>query len=388
MKKLILLGIVLSSFTVMVQAQETDKTEVKLRLTDGVDPFLHYASIVATNVSGGLEHETSYSGQLYTGIKLDFETLLGWKGTRGKISMINRHGKGLSNEVGSVFEPLNLIGGQSTFLYDLSIEKDFGDKFSWKLGRTTTIDDFSVSKWYFYSLNNTINGVIRALLLDGRTTTFPFATWGTRFKYKPNGTHQFQLGVYQLSETVFDETQHGLDFAFRDTDDVSVFFQYDWFGKIADCKTRMYVGANQVFGSFSNLDSNNLSDYFLRLYGHIDVDFTEDLNTFLTLAYSPHGEVAKLPFQSSLGLNWKGLVTSRPEDRILFFATVGTFSEEWTSVQGYDALSPEVVLELGYRFQITNYFVLQPAVQYNINPGGSNTIDNAFIPGVWIEANF
>ncbi|MGC6431092.1 MAG: carbohydrate porin [Jejuia sp.] len=388
MNKLILLSFIFASCYLVAQENEENKPKVELSLTEGVEPFLHYASIGATNVSGGLEQEASYSGQLYTGLKLNFETLLGWKGTRGKISMINRHGKGLEKEVGSIFEPLNLVGGQNTFLYDLNIEHDFGDKFSWKIGRTTTVDDFSVSQWYFYSLSNTINGVIRALLLDGRTTTFPFATWGTRFKYKPNAKHQFQIGVYQLSETVFDDTQNGLDFAFRDSDEVSVFSQYDWFGKIADRKTRIYAGANQVFGRFNGLDSNTLSEYFLRLYGHIDIDLTEGLNTFLTLAYSPHGEVAKLPFQSSLGLNWKGLVKSRVEDRILFFATIGTFSKEWATLQGYDTLSPEVVLEMGYRFQITDYFVLQPAVQYSINPGGAGVIDNAIIPGIWIEASF
>ncbi len=388
MKKLILLGIFLSLFTLEVSAQVQEKAEVKLTLADGIDPFLHYASIGATNVSGGLKQEASYSGQLYTGLKLDFETLLGWKGTRGKISMINRHGKGLEKEVGSVFEPLNLVGGQNTFLYDLSIEHDFGNKFSWKIGRTTTVDDFSVSQWYFYSLSNTINGVIRALLLDGKTTTFPFTTWGTRFKYKPNSKYQFQIGVYQLSETVFDDTQHGLDFAFRDSDDVSVFSQYDWFGKIADCKTRIYAGLNQVFGRFNGLDANTISEYFLRLYAHIDINLTEGLNTFLTLAYSPHGDVAKLPFQSSFGLNWKGLVKSRVKDRILFFATVGTFSKEWATLQGFDTLSPEVVLEMGYRFQITDFFVLQPAVQYSINPGGAGVTNNAIIPGIWIEASF
>lgn len=371
----------------MGQVQETDSTQSGIRLKKGIDPFVSYASIAAANVSGGLNQTSKYAGQLYTGLKFDFEKILGWKGTRAKISIINRHGRGLEKEIGSVFEPLNVVGGQNTFLYDFSIEKDFGDKVSLKAGRTTSVDDFSVSKLYYYSLNNTVNGVIRALLLDGLTTTFPFATWGTRLKYKPDSKRQLQLGVYQLSKTVFDETQHGLDFAFRGSDDVSVFFQYDWFGKIVNRKTRAYLGANQVFGSFANFDSNDMSDYFLRLYGHIDIDLTDGLNSFLTLAYSPHGEVAKLPFQSSLGLNWKGLVKSRPNDRILFFATVGSFSNEWATLQGNE-LSPEIVLELGYRFQVTNYFVLQPAVQYSIRPGGSGIIDNAVIPGVWIEANF
>ncbi len=387
MKKLVLLSFIIASFSLSAQVKETRSTQDKAKLKDGIDPFISYVSIAAANVSGGIEHANSYAGQLYTGIKLDFEKILGWRGTHGKISMINRHGKGLMNEVGSVFEPLNVVGGQNTFLYDLSIEKHFGNQFSVKIGRTTSVDDFSVSKLYFFSLNNTVNGVIRALLLDGLTTTFPFPTWGTRFKYKPNSKHQFQLGAYQLSKTVFDDTKHGLDFSFRSSDDLSVFFQYDWFGKIANRKTRVYLGANQVFGNLDNFD-NNISEYFLRLYGHIDVDLTDNLNSFLTMAYSPHGGIAKLPFQSSLGFNWKGLVKSRVKDRVLFFATIGDFSNEWAALQGNDTLLPEVVLELGYRFQITDYFALQPALQYDLRPGGLNTTDNAVIPGVLIDANF
>ena len=388
MKQLILLCFLFSSLTQVAQETEVDYPQNEAKETRGVVPFLSYVSIGAANVSGGLEHTTRYAGQLYTGLQFDFEKILGWNGFRGKISMINRHGKGLSNEVGSVFEPLNLVGGQSTFLYDLSIEKDFGDKFSWKVGRTTSVDDFSVSKLYFYSLNNTVNGVIRALLLDGLTTTFPFATWGTRLKYKPTTEHQLQLGIYQLSKTVFDETRHGLDFSFRDTDDLSIYFQYDWLGEIVGYKSRVYVGANQVFGNLANFASSDTSRYFLRLYGHIDLDWNKDLNSFLTFAYSPHAQIAKVPYQSSFGINWKGPFNARDEDRILFFATVGTFSDEWVTFQGYDSLSAEVVLELGYRFQITNHLIVQPAVQYDITPGGLGTIDNAFIPGVWLEANF
>lgn len=386
MKTFISLFFALFSCILMAQVQEKDSIQSAVLLNNGIDPFFSYASIAASNVSGGIDQASNYAGQFYTGINLDLNKILGWKNMRAKISMINRHGSGLEKEVGSVFEPLNIVGGQNTFLYDLSIEKDFGDKISLKLGRTTSVDDFSASKLYFYALNNTVNGVIRALLLDGLTTTFPFATWGTRLKYKPDSKHQLQLGVYQLSKTVFNDEKHGLDFAFRSSDDLSVFFQYDWFGEIAGCDSRIYVGANQVFGEIPNFD-NNISEYFLRLYGHIDVKLIDNLSSFLTLSYSNHGEIAKVPFQSSLGLNWKGAIKSREEDRLLFFATIGTFSDEWSRLQGSE-LSPEVILELGYRFQITDYFVFQPALQYDINPGGSGVIKTAIIPGVWIEANF
>lgn len=387
MKKLILLSLIFSSCTLQMQAQEADSITVDVLLNNEIDPFISYVSIAASNVSGGIDHTSRYAGQLYVGLKLDLEKMLGWKGTRAKVSMINRHGSGLMNEVGSVFEPLNVVGGQNTFLYDLSIEKDFGDRFSFKAGRTTSADDFSGSPLYFYSLNNTVNGVIRALLLDGLMSTFPFPTWGTRLKYKPSSKHQFQLGAYQLGKGIFDDTKHGLDFAFRSSDDLSLFFQYDWFGKVVGRNARVYVGTHQAFGTFANFDSNNEIDHFMRYYGHVDVELIDGLRSFLTMAYSPRGEVAKVPFQSSLGLNWKGLVKSRADDRILFFATIGSFSDEWAILQGNE-LSPEIVLELGYRFQVTNYFVLQPSVQYDIRPGGSGTIDNAVIPGVLIETNF
>jgi len=231
MKKIILGFFVLTSYVLTGQVQEIDSIKGVNKPSNGIVPFLSYASIAAANVYGGIDQTGRYAGQLYTGLTFNLEKMLGWMGTHAKISMINRHGSGLEKEVGSVFEPLNLVGGQNTFLYDLSIEKDFGKKFSLKLGRTTSVDDFFGSNLYFYSLNNTVNGVIRALLLDGLASTFPFATWGTRFKYKPNSKHQFQLGAYQFGKDIFDDTKHGLDFSFRSSDDLSVFFQYDWFGK-------------------------------------------------------------------------------------------------------------------------------------------------------------
>ncbi|WP_298475409.1 carbohydrate porin [uncultured Maribacter sp.] len=387
MKKLIVFFFVFSSYTLLAQTQETDSLQGKNWTRNGISPFVSYVSIGASNVSGGLDQTSRYAGQFYAGFQLDFEKILEWKGTRARISIINRHGHGLSNEVGSVFEPLNVVGGQNTFFYDLSVEKDFGNKVSFKLGRTTAADDFSGSALYYYSLNNTVNGVIRALLLDGLMSTFPFPTWGARIKYKPNAKHQIQLGSYQMSKSIFNDKKHGLDFSYRSSDNLSIFFQYDWLGQIANRNARVYVGANQVFGTLANLNPVHESNYFIRFYGHVDVELIQDLTSFLTISYSPHGEIAKVPFQSSFGLNWKGVFPSRTDDRMVFFATVGSFSDAWATTKGNE-LSPEVVLELGYRFKIKDYFGVQPALQYDINPGGSETIDNALIPGILIEASF
>ena len=130
-------------------------------IENGIDPFLFYAAIAGSNVSGGLDQASAYGGQIYAGFKFDFERILGWKGTRAKVSMINRHGNGLIDQVGSIYNPVTVVGGQTTFFYDLSVEKDFGDKISWKVGRVGAADDFSSSTLYKYSLSNAINGAIR-----------------------------------------------------------------------------------------------------------------------------------------------------------------------------------------------------------------------------------
>ena len=378
---------VFSLFALRAQAQEVDSVNIGVVVSKNIVPYLSYVTNAGANVSGGISHTSSYAGQLYAGLKFDLGSMLGWNGTRAKISMANRHGQGLMNAIGSVFEPLNVVGGQNTFLYDLSFEKDFGGRLSIKIGRTTAADDFSGSPLYFYSLNNPINGVIRALLLDGLMSTFPFPTWGARLKYKPNSNHQLQLGTYQMGEDIFDDTRHGLDFAFRRSDNLSLFFQYDWFGKVTDRDARIYLGIHQAFGTFTSFDVISQSDYFVRFYGHADAELVDGLRSFITMTYSPHGEIAKVQFQSSIGLNWKGLIKSRTDDCVLFFTNIGNFSDEWGALL-IDKLLPEVVLELDYRFQFSNNFWIQPSLQYDIRPGGSKNIDDAFILGLLIEANF
>ena len=356
-------------------------------VANGIDPFLFYASIAGSNISGGLDQASAYGGQIYAGFKFDFERIWGWKGTRAKLSLVNRHGNGLIDQVGSIYNPVTVVGGQTTYLYDLSVEKDFGDILSLKAGRVAAADDFSSSSLYKYSLSNAINGAIRPLLLDRLMSTFPFPIWGARLKYTPSSKHRFQLGAYQFSKNTFDATRNGLDFSFRGSDDFSLFLQYDWFGTVANRHARIYFGAHQVFGNLANLDSINESDYFVRFYGHADVELMDGLSSFLILSYASQGEIARVPFQISLGLNWKGLIKSRPDDRALFFATYASFSDEF-SISQANELSSEMVFELGYRFQITKYFLLQPALQYDIKPGGSGDIANAFIPGLGILVNF
>ena len=352
----------------------------------GVDPFVGYVSIASSNISGGVDRDVVFAGQLYAGVNLNLEKIINLKGTRFKVSMVNRHGEGLLSEVGSVFEPVTIVGGQATFLYDLNFEKDIGN-FTLKAGRYAATDDFSFSTLYFYSLSTAINGPIRALLLDGLMSSFPFPVWGSRLQYKPNNVHQFRIGAYQIPEGMFDATLNGLDFSFRSSDNLSTFLQYDWTGMVNGNPARLYVGTHQAFGGFSNFDGETTTAYFSRYYAHFEANFIEDVTTFLLATYALKGDIARTPFQSSFGLNWEGIFASRPKDKTLFFATYANYSNEFNASRE-ERISDEFLFEAGHRFHITNGLYIQPAIQYSIRPGGSGDVDNAIIPGVWLEAQF
>lgn len=177
--------------------------------------FANYNAIVASNVSGGIDHGSNYAHDIYVGVQFDLERLLGWKGTTFSLTGINRAGDSIDKDVGGIYSVMQLVGGQTTFLYGVSLEKKlWDDQFSIKLGRITATDDFAGSPLYGFYLNNSINGQIRAVLLDAVMTSYPFPVWGARAVYSPTQDFKAKVGVYQLTKEMFNPDKHGLDFAF------------------------------------------------------------------------------------------------------------------------------------------------------------------------------
>jgi len=369
----------------------------RTRLSEnGVEIFAYYNSIIASNVSGGIDEETNFAGDLFTGVAFDLEKLVGWEATTFTISGIERHGSDITPSVGSQYSVMQLVGGQNTFLYNVTLEKLFreGD-LSVKFGRMTATDDFVGSSLYSYSLNNAVNGQIRAVLFDGVMTSYPFAVWGGRVKAKVAEDQTLQVGVFQLTDEMWDPDNHGMDFDISSDDGISLFVQYDWTPEIAGKPARFYAGVNQVFSFEMNEFLGGTTENFTRFFGHADyqvysegTDTDEGLTLFTTMAYTAQEEVAIIPLQSTFGAHYKGLLPNRPDDRTVAFLTYGQFSDDYSdSLVGSDA-DYEMVIELGHRIQLTPYAYIQPDVQFIQNPGGSGDIDDALVLGVQFGASF
>ena len=366
----------------------------------GLKYFAYYNAITASNVSGGNRTDSSYAGDLFIGAELDLEKLLGWDDTKFVLSGIDRAGRSIDEAVGGQYSVMQCVGGQNAFLYNVTLEKTFLDgTLSVKLGRMTATDDFVGSPYYSYSVNNAVNGQIRAALFDGVMSSYPFPVWGGRVKYQPSDEFYAMVGVFQTPTDMFDRDTQGVDFQFESGDGVSIFTQVGWNPKFDERPAHFFVGMNNSLAyDMPKFNSTGTRDAFTRFYGHADYQVFaespgsgEGLVLFATLGYSPFQDVAIMPVQSTFGANYTGLFPGREKDRTVFFATYGNFSNDYADQQAAagDATSDyELVLEAGHRFQVTPSTYFQPDVQYIVQPGGTGTIDNALVVGAQFGFSF
>lgn len=256
--------------------------------------FAYCNAIVASNVGGGNEQGTALAGDLYAGMTIDLQKAFGWDGWTFNLSGIDRSGASIDGDVGGIYSVMQLVGGQTYFLYNVSLEKSWAEgKYAFKFGRITATDDFAGSPLYGFYLNNSIDGQIRAVLFDGVMTSYPFAVWGARFQYTPNEGFRAKLGIYQLTENMWDPDYHGTDFAIRSSDGVSVMGQLEWSWKSAGRPGHFNLGFNAVSFPMPDFNADTTTNPFFRYYAQADQQVTAEavgsdqgLYLFGTLAYT------------------------------------------------------------------------------------------------------
>ena len=384
---------------------------------EGVIPFFTYDAIMAGNVAGGLKQGGPLYGQnLGFGLTFDMQKLVDWKGATIQISGVDRAGNTIRPDVGNLYDPMQLVGGSTAYLYNITLDQKFLDDIgSFKFGRLTAGDDFASSDFYGYYLNNGIDGQIKAVVLDTKFSTYPYPVWGCRLRFDPSPEWNVMTGLYQVSNTMFDHNYNGLNFSMHGgyslVQEVAWTPEFDkrpidtTTTKTGSRSPEKLAGAPAVRGmpghyALSGYWSN--SDYpqfgtsakAYQSYGFFlqadQMVYREapgsDLGLYLwgSLTYAPQQNISLIPVQLSCGTNYKGLIPSRPEDRTIFGFIYGHFSPDYANTiasTGGGYPSAEKILEWGYRVQASQFSYIQPDLQYIIDPYGTGNIPNAVVIG-------
>jgi porin len=367
---------------------------------DGITPYLIYTSILAANVSGGAKQGgPEYAQDINPGCTFDMDKLAGWQGATINLNGVERIGRTIRPDVGSVYDPVQIYGGQTYTLYNVTLEQKFyHDQGSFKIGRMSPGDDFAQSPLYNYYVNNGIDGQIRAVIDDTRFNTYPFPTWGARLRFDPSPEFNIQTGLFEVNNHLTDRTLHGLDFTISDNDGYQLVQQFGWTPTAAGLPGHYFIGGWWSNSNYAQFGTPVLTRISYGMYAHADQMIYRPiqgsdvgLTLFGTAAYAPQPNVAILPFQLSGGALYQGLVPARPDDTTIFGVIYGNFSQDYSSsiepkIGGRP--SDEIDFELGYRVQVSPFAYFQPDVQYINKPGGTGDIPDAFIVAAQLGVTF
>jgi porin len=111
---------------------------------------------------------------------------------------------------------------------------------------------------------------------------------------------------------------------------------------------------------------------------------------------APDQRVNTMPYFFDAGLVAYGFLSSRPRDFASFGVAYGAYSGDLRRQEEFQALTDpsvavqswEMTLELNYGCTVRPGLLVQPSLQYLINPGGNKSIPNALAVGMNVVVNF
>ena len=118
-------------------------------------------------------------------------------------------------------------------------------------------------------------------------------------------------------------------------------------------------------------------------------DLDQGLTLFLQIGYADP-TVNRFSQYFGGGLVYNGLLPGRDRDETGFGFAIARNGKDFKSAQraaGLPVHNEEVALELTHAFVVTRSFIVQPDIQYIVNPGTAPSIRNAFVIGARLEVN-
>jgi porin len=391
------------------------------RLADeGIRPLAIFITDPFVNAAGGRRQGFSEYDLLGLDLLLDTDKLCGWPGGEFRIGFANNSGTSLSQKyVGNNFpvQLADVADANPRLTYLRYAQSFFDDKLNVLFGRLTINsvygEEFAGSQYFKAFTSVGFNLVPIGIFLNAPGAFgYPLATWGTRVKFEPVESLYAMVGCYNGDPEVKEGDRHGVDFSMRGPPFVISEIGYRWnYGKdTAGLPGNLKLGAYfnggeaEVFGSGP---AGEPSDTVRARYGFYTVadqalirwgDPAEKrhLGTFAAFLCAPDERVNQLPYFFDTGLVAYGFLPSRPRDFVGFGVAYGSYSGDLQRAEEIQAATDfavgvqrwEMTLEWTYGCTVRPGLLVQPDLQYLINPGGNNAIANALAIGLNVVCNF
>ena len=398
----------------------------------GVEIFGNYAAEVWGNASGGLKTGAVYTGLLNFGATVDLDKAVGWKGASASTTWCWLSGRDASEDlVGNLLTISNIAGFNTLRMFNLWFQQNlWDDKISIRLGQICPDCEFVISDYAGLFINSTFGfpALVTQNLPNGGAG-FPMGTLGARATWNPADWFTFQTAVFQGDAFAQDVNRHGFRWQL-DAQTGYTFFdeaQFRWnrrddeTGLPGQLKTGAWFQTGQSADALTeSTDSGNAGFYVIldqMLYREpcgpsapgdggksiVDGKGAKSFKTPVTTEKSDQGlgwfgrtgfapaDRNFINFYFDTGLSYKGLIPGRDDDTLGIgwgYAQLSNGARASLKDEGSNPAGAEMVVELTYQARLCPSLVIQPDLQYIINPGGTTDLNNALVIGMRAAVTF
>ena len=398
-------------------------------IEQGIDIKADYVGEMGYNAHGGYNDDKTgrYSDQFGLGVALDLQKLWGWDNTQAKIQLTNRNGENISNDrigdprAGTLSSSQEVYGrGHMVRLTQFWIQHQmFDNKLDVKLGYFGEGEDFNTFPCDFQNLSfcgSQVGNYVNTWY------NWPVAQAAIRVKYNITPELYAQIGAYNQNPS---QLEHGNGFKLSGsgTKGTVIPVELVWSPKVNNLPGEYRVGfyksaadapdvREDVNGNDAVLSgadfrtrSSKKGYWFVaqqQLTTH-NGDASRGLNIAANATFHDK-ETNLVDNYQSLMLVYKGPFDARPKDdvgigvaRLHVNNDVKKNSELLNDARGvsdYDnplytpIRETEYNVELNYGFHVTNWLTVRPNLQYVVQPGGVDKVDNALEAGLKIQSTF
>ena len=371
----------------------------------GINLEVEYIGDLFSQVAGGLDQETGFSGLLALELHIDGDRLLGWQGSQFFVYGTGTHGRDFFRDAGSVFGVSNIVATDTFKLMEFWYQQSFlEDQLSFLLGLYDVNSEFDVRPTAQLFINGTFGvGVDFSGSGKNGLSTFPLTSLTARVKVQPTSS-LYYLGAV-LDGVPGDLNNPNGTQIILDQEDGLLIAQ-----EIGYHSPSISPGVNKAgFGVWfytTELDDQVRVDTNgnpLKHSGTYGIYFFADAALYLESDSSNRGlysffrigmaeeDVNSVDFYFDAGLVYQGLFNSRPEDKLGIGVALASFSDGFVEKQKQSQIlieDPEILLEITYRFEMGSGIYLQPDVQFFFNPSQVKDMSNGISAGLRFAVDF
>jgi len=332
-----------------------------------------YVSDWGRNFTGGIKSGNFYMGLIDFGLSLNSEKAGLWKGGELYIQAENTHGSTPTADIVCDLQAFsNIEGGDFTYLYMLWYKHSIGDLTA--IAGVHDLNSEFVATEYGGAFINSSFGIMPAVSLNFPVSIFPKNALGLVLQYGLSDNIFIQTAVYDGDPGSLDDDPYNLDLTINDEQGFLSITEIQ-LSEPGDNSSGTYkLGFQYHSGDFLDYDDTtqvqegNWGVYFIG-----DKAINNNAGAFLQMGYAnPNYNLNHIYIGG--GVNIKGF-SGREDDLLgIGFAMAGISNK----FIGFDK-DHETSIELTYHLQIHDNIILQPDMQYIINPGAISGTDNAFV---------